>query len=203
MNPALRAGARWAVHLAALYPLARAIWDFKTGGLTANPIEDVTRRVGHAALSSLIATLAVSPLVQVSGWKWIAILRRPLGLYSFAYATAHLFIFAGLDYGFDWALILAEAPKKRFIIAGLAAYIMLAPLAATSPGSMKLSLGGNWRDIHRLIYPAALTAGLHFVWLTKGAKTRPMVYLLLILILLAARAAPGRRPPVSPPLHDH
>jgi len=179
-----------ALHLVALYPLARGVWDYHTGGLSANPIEDITRRSGYAAIALLIASLAATPLRRFTQWPLLVRVRRPLGLYSFFYASIHLMIFVGLDFGFDWELIWLEAPNKKFVIAGLAAYVILLSLAATSPKFMVARLGAYWKKLHRLVYPASLFAAAHFVWLVKGDKTRPLTYAMVILALLLARLVP-------------
>jgi len=182
------------MHMAALSVLARALWDYQFGGLTANPIEDITRRSGHAALVLLTLSLSATPLRRLTGISFFVRMRRPLGLYSFFYAAIHLCIFLGLDYGFDWDLILLEFPKKRFIIAGFSAFIILLALAATSWRRMVLLLGGAWKKIHYSVYPASLLAAAHFVWLTKGDKTRPLIYGGVIALLLAARLIKARKP---------
>ncbi|MDH5510662.1 MAG: sulfoxide reductase heme-binding subunit YedZ [Nitrospinota bacterium] len=190
MKPTGRTALLVALHLSALYPLAHAIWDYHTGGLSANPIEDITRRTGHAAIVLLTASLAATPARRLTGWSFFVRLRRPLGLYSFFYASIHLMIFIGLDFGFDWELIWLESPKKRFIVAGLAAYVILLSLALTSPKYMVGRLGAAWRKLHRMVYPASIFAAAHFVWLVKGDKTRPLIYAAVIGVLLLVRLFP-------------
>jgi len=190
MKPTGRAFLLAALHLLAVYPLARALWDYHTGGLSANPIEDVTRRSGHAAIVLLIASLSATPARRLTGWPFFIRLRRPLGLYSFFYATIHLLIFIGLDFGFDWEIIWLEWPRKRFVLAGLAAYIILLTLAVTSPAFMVARLGAAWKRIHRMVYPASMLATAHFVWLVKGDKTRPLIYGAVIVALLLVRLIP-------------
>ncbi|MDH5638016.1 MAG: sulfoxide reductase heme-binding subunit YedZ [Nitrospinota bacterium] len=190
MKPTYRAALLVALHLSALYPLALVIWDYHTGGLSANPIEDITRRTGHTAIVLLTVSLAATPARRLTGWSLFIRLRRPLGLYSFFYASIHLMIFIGLDFGFDWELIWLEWPKKRFIVAGLAAYVILLSLAITSPKLMVARLGAAWKKLHRMVYPASIFAAAHFVWLVKGDKTRPMVYAAVIAALLLVRLIP-------------
>ena len=45
----------------------------------------------------------------------------------------------------------------------------------------------RWRKMHKLMYPAAALAGLHYVWLVKGWPLQPFVYMALILALLSLR----------------
>ena len=77
------------VFTAALVPLGLLLWAAATGGLTANPIEDITHRTGDWALRFLLLALAVTPIRKVTGWGWVADYRRMLGLFAFFYATLH------------------------------------------------------------------------------------------------------------------
>ena len=62
------------------------------------------------------------------------------------------------------------------------------PLVLTSNNWSLRKLGGMaWRKLHKLTYPAAILAGVHYVWLVKGWQTEPLVYLAIILWLLATR----------------
>ena len=93
---------------------------------------------------------------------------------------------------------LEDGTKMAFITAGLVAFLMLVPLAATSSNAMVRRLGGRrWQSLHRLIYPAALIAVLHFTWMVKLDITEPALYGVLLAVLLGVRlywrvfAAPG------------
>jgi DMSO/TMAO reductase YedYZ heme-binding membrane subunit len=55
-----------------------------------------------------------------------------LGLYAFLFATAHLTIFAWVDFGLDWLLIGREIIEKNYILIGMAALSILLILAITS-----------------------------------------------------------------------
>ena len=55
-----------------------------TGGLGANPIEEVQHTTGAWSLRLLLLTLAVTPARRLLGWRRIAPLRRTLGLTGFA-----------------------------------------------------------------------------------------------------------------------
>ena len=57
----LAVGMKVAAHVYALGPLAIAVFVTLAGRLTANPIEDLTRRFGQDALLMLTLSLAVSP----------------------------------------------------------------------------------------------------------------------------------------------
>jgi sulfoxide reductase heme-binding subunit YedZ len=184
--------ARHLVHPLSLFPLLWLIWDGFTGRLSVNPIQDLTVRTGEAALILLVACLACTPLNLFTGWKWPLGLRKPLGLYSFFYVVLHLLIFVALDYGLDLALIGAAVVEKRYVLAGFAAFLLLLPLALTSTRGAQRRLKRNWKMLHRLIYPAAILAVLHFLWLSKVWR-EPAIYLIIVLVLLAVRLPAVRR----------
>lgn len=188
---------RWTppiVHIGSLLPLGLLAFDTLTGRLTVNPIQDLTLRTGIAALVLLLLSLACTPLNLLLGWKWAVALRKPLGLYSFLYVCLHLLIFVALDYGLDPGLIGQAIAEKRFVLAGLASFTLLLPLALTSTRGAQRRLGRWWRRLHWLVYPAAALAVLHFLWLSKTWR-EPLIYGAILLGLLAVRALRLRRAP--------
>jgi sulfoxide reductase heme-binding subunit YedZ len=185
-----RLKARWLqilTHAAALAPLALLAWDYAQDELTANPIREVTLRTGKTALVLLVLSLASTPVHTLFGFRRAIKLRRPLGLYAFLYAGLHGLTFVGLDFGFDVGLILEEITQRRFVQAGMVAFLLLLPLAVTSTRGWIRRLGKNWRRLHRLVYLAALVAVVHFVWQAKGDIREPLLYGAAVALLLVAR----------------
>lgn len=183
------AAAKAVLFVCCLLPLAHygiALWQDTLG---ANPIEALTRGLGDWALRLLLITLAVTPLRRATGWAWLLRLRRMLGLFAFFYACLHLVAYLWLDQFFDWVDIGRDILKRPFITVGMATFLLLVPLAATSTNAMIRRLGGErWQRLHRLIYPAALLAVLHFTWMVKVDITEPALYGALVAILLGLRA---------------
>jgi sulfoxide reductase heme-binding subunit YedZ len=192
MAKTLTSWLRIAVHPLALLPLALLIFDGATGRLSVNPIQDLTLRTGYAALVLLMLCLACTPAAVVAGWKWAGALRKPLGLYSFLYVCLHLLVFAAVDYGLNLGLIWDAALEKRYVVAGFAAFLLLLPLALTSTRRAQRSLGRWWRRLHWLIYPAAILAVLHYLWLSK-LPYQPLAFGAALLALLVFRLPPVRR----------
>lgn len=174
-------------HLGALVPLVVLAWNYAQNQLTANPIREVTLRTGRAALVLLVLSLASTPIYVVSGFQPVLRLRRPLGLYAFLYAVLHGLTFAGLDYGFNLALIGEEVRQKRFIQVGFLAFLILLPLALTSTRGWMARLGRNWKRLHRLVYLAALAAVAHYVWAVKADVRKPLLYGAIVVALLIFR----------------
>ena len=180
-------------HVAALTPLAVMAWQYAQGQLSADPIREITLRTGKAALVLLVLSLACTPVHILFEFRPALRLRRPLGLYAFLYAALHGSTFVGLDYGFDLDLILEEVSQKRFVQAGIAALLLLVPLAITSTRGWMRRLGKSWKRLHRLVYVAALVAVVHFVWLAKGDIREPLAYGAVVVVLLVLRLPFVRR----------
>ncbi|MGL6070628.1 sulfite oxidase heme-binding subunit YedZ [Craterilacuibacter sp.] len=166
-------------------PLLNAAWRVY-GGSVADPADYLTRETGWWALSLLLASLAVSPLVRVAHWPPLMRLRRMLGVYCFFYACVHLAIYLVLS-GADPAIITDDIMKSPYIVVGFSVWLLLLPLAITSTDGWMRRLKRRWSRLHRLIYPAAGLAVLHFWWLTKSDLARPLAFALLLGLLLGWR----------------
>ncbi len=176
------------VFTASLVPLALLVWAAATGGLTANPIEDITHRTGNWALRFLLLALAVTPIRKVTGWSWVAGYRRMLGLFAFFYASLHFSTYLVLDFFFDFTLIFDDIVERRYVTAGFAGFLMLVPLAITSTQGMIRRLGGaRWRQLHRLAYVAAIAGVVHYLWLVKIDIRPPLIYAAILAVLLGSR----------------
>ena len=193
-SPSTRRALGIAFFLAALTPALLLAVDAFTGALGANPVEQITRRTGRWALHLLLVTLTLTPLRRLSGWNWLARLRRMSGLFCFFYACLHLSTYLVLDAFFDPGYILADIADRRFMTAGFATFLTLVPLAITSTDRMQRRLGGRrWARLHRLAYVAACTALVHFLWLVKTGYDRPVLYLAIGAGLAVLRAPPIAR----------
>jgi methionine sulfoxide reductase heme-binding subunit len=184
----------WIAGCAAAVPLAWIIVGGLRDGLGADPIEALTLRTGWWALTLLVASLAVTPLRRLTGWNRLVAARRPLGLAAFGYATLHVAVYL-VDREFTAAFVVEDVMERPFVTAGLAAFLLLVPLAATSTRGMIRRLGPRWQALHRLVYPAAALAVLHFLWLVKADLREPLIFALVLGALLAVRLVPRRGRP--------
>jgi sulfoxide reductase heme-binding subunit YedZ len=188
---------RLSVFLAGLAPLGRLLWLGVNDGLSANPLEFVTRSTGTWALVFLCLSLSMTPLKRLSGLtQWIR-LRRMLGLYCFFYATLHFSLWFWLDHALDLAAMWTDVLKRPFISAGFTAFVLLLPLAATSTRGMMRRLGKRWVQLHRLVYLVAVAAILHYWWHKAGKNDFATVslYAAVVAGLLGMRlwwAVPAR-----------
>jgi sulfoxide reductase heme-binding subunit YedZ len=181
--------AKWMVFGLSLLPLLRLIVLGLQDGLTANPIEFITRATGDWTLYFLCLTLAVTPLRRVTGLNALIRFRRMLGLFTFFYASLHFLTFIWFDHFFDLAEMMRDVLKRPFIAMGFSAVVLLVPLALTSNDLMLRKLGRRWSVLHRLIYLIAILALLHFWWMRAGKNnfTEPLVIAAVIAVLLALR----------------
>jgi sulfoxide reductase heme-binding subunit YedZ len=183
-----------AVHVYAWSGLAFLIFDLIMGRLSANPIQDLERRTGRHAITLLVLLLLCTPINTIFKWSEPLKRRRALGLYTFLYATIHVIIFADLDYGLAWSLLLKEVVEKPRLIVGFIAFLILIPLGITSFDIWKKRLGKNWKRLHQLVYLIGPLAVLHYVWSKKGdiltlqgEVLKPLIYGSVIAIFLILR----------------
>lgn len=182
--------------LIGLVPLALALWRWTLGPPIFDPVDDLFARTGLAAITLLLASLACTPAQVYLGWRWAGAWRRTLGLFAFAYATAHLAVFVALEYGFDVGLILTDGIlTKPFIVLGFLAWLILLTLALTSTRGAQRRLGRRWRSLHRWVYAAGALAAVHFAWSVKDSLAQAIEWLpwaLALALLLLLRWPPLR-----------
>jgi sulfoxide reductase heme-binding subunit YedZ len=92
-----------------------------------------------------------------------------------------------LDQGLAFEYVLEDVLERPYITAGMGAFACLVPLAITSTRGWVRRLGRRWVTLHRLVYVAAATAVVHFLWLTKADLAEPALYAGLLALLFAAR----------------
>lgn len=182
------------VHLLGILPLGLILYLGLTGGLSFNPIQDIEQRLGRAALYFLLASLAVTPMATLTGWRILPPRRRALGLYSFLYAGLHFITFAVVDYGLDIGELGRLVVEKPYIVVGLGTGIILLVLAVTSFDVFKRKMGKKWKTLHRLVYIAGVLVIFHYAWARKGDLftlqgdiLKPLLWGILLIFLLVMR----------------
>ena len=114
--------------------------------------------------------------------------RRLIGLFAFFYGCLHLLTWLWLYSGFSVAAMLDDIAKRRYIMAGMAAWLLLVPLAATSTNWSIRKLGGKrWQALHRLAYVSAICGVIHYWWIVKSGVRTPITITLVLTVLLLAR----------------
>lgn len=202
------------VHALCLLPALVLLRMYFNGSLAleADPVNTITHFTGNWALWLLLCDLAITPVRRVhAALSWLVRFRRMVGLYAFFYATLHLLTYVLLFSGYNvpaafeglrmghllepwtqfkliWPTILDDLKKRKFIQVGLAAWVILLMLAATSPQRVLRAMGGkNWQRLHRLIYVAGALACVHYWWLVKTGVRTPWKVTAVLTVLLLMR----------------
>jgi methionine sulfoxide reductase heme-binding subunit len=178
-----------AVWLACLAPLVLLLYKGLQNNLGPDPTATVTHATGFATLRLLVITLAITPLRRLSPrLAWLVRFRRLLGLFAFFYGCLHLLTYLWLYSGFNIATMIDDIAKRRYIMAGMAAWLLMLPLAATSTNWSIRKLGGKrWQALHRLTYLSAIIGVIHYWWIVKSGVRTPITITLVLATLLVAR----------------
>lgn len=176
------------IFILCLAPLMRLGWKAYQQDLGANPIEVITHATGDWTLRFLLITLAVTPLRKILKQPWLIRFRRMFGLFAFFYVCLHFLTYIWLDKFFNVHEMLADVVKRKFITVGFTGFVLLIPLAITSTAGWIRRLGGKrWQTLHRLIYVSAIAGVIHYLWLVKADRTKPLEYGFILFVLLAYR----------------
>ena len=171
------------------------VWEFylaATNQIGPEPINTLERTYGEMGLKFLIAGLLITPLRNWTGINLIKF-RRAIGVTTFFLILAHFLVWAVLDVQ-TFSRVWTEIVKRKYVTVGMAAFVLLIPLALTSNNMSLRKMGPlAWRKLHKLTYPIAVLAGIHYLWLVKGFQIEPIIYMGIILALLGARIIWARR----------
>ena len=176
----------WALYALGLLPAAWTFYLGATGQLVGNPVKIFEHLLGEWALRFLILTLLISPIRDLFGVNWVRY-RRALGLLAFWYVTMHFLAYMILDKRLAFDVIVEDILKRWFITIGMAAFVLLIPLALTSNRWSIRKLGPKWIKLHRLIYPIAAAGALHYCLSVKVIGPEQLVYAGLVVLLIGWR----------------
>jgi sulfoxide reductase heme-binding subunit YedZ len=171
-----------------LVPLTLLGWDAYHHHLGANPIELVTRSTGVLTLIFLFLTLLITPLRKLTKANWLIKFRKMLGLYAFFYGALHLLTYVWFDKFFNVSEIVKDTWQRRFILVGMASFLLMVPLAVTSTNAMIKRLGGKrWAKLHKLIYATAVGGVIHYWMIVKAITSTQLAFAAVLVVLLGAR----------------
>lgn len=153
-----------------------------------NPAEYIHHFLGETAIRTLLVTLAITPVRDITGWAPIILIRRRIGLAAFYYAALHIVAYLWLDLLWSLDALWEDILKRTYITLGMAAFALLIPLAVTSTNGMIRRLGRSlWQKIHYLIYPIAILAVIHQTLVTKSLQWGEIVHGAILAALLLWR----------------
>ena len=178
----------WFVVLNGCVPLVIMLLDAKNHRLGSDPIRTALHTTGSIAIGLLILSLAITPIRSLTKWKKVFLFRRPLGLMAFYYAMAHIAIYVVHDQERNFAAIGQELLHRSYLQAGLVSACLLLPLALTSTPAMMKRLGlARWKKLHRLVYPSAILAVVHYFAQSKADIRWQIAYVVILGALLGWR----------------
>lgn len=178
---------RISVFLAALAPLLLWLYQAWSFALGPDPGKVLLERLGQGALLLLLLTLSLSPLQWITHWRGWVLIRRQLGLWSFAYASLHLLSYLLFVLGLDASRLGEELAERPYILVGALAWTGLLPLAITSNAWSMRQLGKRWKKLHRLIYAILGLALLHMLWVVRSDIALWLLYVGLAALLMLLR----------------
>lgn len=157
----------------------------------ADPTKFLLHHFGFVACILLAAVLALSPLrVLFPHWGPALALnrhRRLVGVSAFGYAAVHLAF--QIIHQSGWPTFFTDI-RKPFLLAGMATFLILLVLAATSPNFVVRRLGGRrWKRLHRLAYLAVPLAAYHQILAHKLFPVQVLWIFVPLVALEAARVA--------------
>ena len=183
----MQKGIKFGVFCSCLVPFCYLFYLAWTNNLGPDPGQTLAQESGEWTLRFLIATLAITPLQRLSGWRITNRYRRMIGLYSLFYASCHFLIYLLFLLGFRWSALYEEILERPYITVGFSAFIILAALGVTSPKVMVRKLGKNWKRLHRFVYLAAVLAMIHMIWILRSDFGEALLYGSIVAFLLAVR----------------
>ena len=189
---------RWAaLNLFALAVMANLLWRAGAADAARQAYNPQLVEGGKWAIRFLLLSLAMTPLHTLFGWRSAIKLRKPAGLWAFAFAAAH-FSFSVAGAQEDWL----RYPVPDYIAAlGVAALAILSAMAATSSRRAMKRMGRWWKRLHRLVYAAGIIIMAHALLETSNKRVASYdaqaaleigVYLAVLCLLLAVRLPPIR-----------
>jgi sulfoxide reductase heme-binding subunit YedZ len=107
-------------------------------------IRSILHFTGIGAFNLLLISLLISPLAKYLGQGQLVMLRKPVGVYTFAYATCHFTRYILFELQLEWSLLFSELIKRPYISVGFIALLILSMLAATSTKSIQRPMGKTW-----------------------------------------------------------
>lgn len=148
--------------------------------------------LGMGALLCFFFMLAATPIITITGWNWISVLRRDFGRATFAIAAFDLTLAALTTASRVPGGLLTRVGGHTFLFFGTLSTLLLLPLALTSTKRAQRWLGKHWKFIHALVYFIWATILIHLAFLF-AFRTIFVESLIVSVPLLVMRLGPVER----------
>lgn len=169
--------------ISGIIPLLWLVYLILVNKLGADPAKDVQHFTGTTTINFLLATLLISPIVQISHWNILNRLKRTIGLTSFFWALAHILSYLIFELAGDLNLFFSELTSRTYLNIGALAWFGLFILAITSNQFSMKKLKKNWKRVHNIVYPIAVLAAIHY-YIALKVKDPIAIYYLIVFIVL-------------------
>lgn len=147
-----------------------------SGAVGPDPAKWLLHESGFVALVFLVATISVSPVSRALRKPKVVLWRRPLGLAAFFLSSVHLLVYATVYQGLLLSAIFDDLAKRPYILIGVAAWLLLVPLAATSSRRARRRLGDKWIRLHRAVYVIVPLAIAHQAMAQKADLGETLIF---------------------------
>jgi methionine sulfoxide reductase heme-binding subunit len=168
--------------------LLAAFW-WAHGDLGGRPVTEVIHETGLWAVRFFLIALAVTPLRAALDWNKLLLLRRMLGLTALAYAVAHFCLYI-VDQNGHLLVVASEIVHRFYLTIGFIVLLGLTALGVTSTDGAVRRMGRWWKRLHRLSYPLAVLALLHYFIQSKANVSEPVFVAGLYVWLMLWRLLP-------------
>jgi sulfoxide reductase heme-binding subunit YedZ len=167
----------WLLNLMALALLAYVLSQGTTGWIYAEGAFDRMLESGKWGIRFLLLSLAMTPLHTYARWSGALKLRKPAGLWAFAFGVAHFGLYTYETYepipiyrtnGTPWHWL--SWSMQPYLALGLLALCILCALAVTSNKWSMRRLGKRWKPLHRLVYGAGIAVCIHALLASTMSK---------------------------------
>jgi methionine sulfoxide reductase heme-binding subunit len=181
----------------AVLPAAVILYWFLTHQLGPLAVKAALRLIGDWTIRFLVVTLALTPLQRIVNWPKLALIRRMLGVTTFAYALTHFSLYI-VNSKYDLAFVASEIIQRIYLTIGFVALLGLSLLAATSFDASIRKLGKRWKQIHQLVYGIAVLGLLHYFIQSKIDVSPATLMAGLFILLMIYRLFIRQRMALTP-----
>jgi methionine sulfoxide reductase heme-binding subunit len=168
--------------------LVYAFW-WISGDLGARSLNAVIHGTGSWTVRWLMISLAITPFARILEWPRLLTVRRMVGVTAMTYALVHFSLYI-VDQKFNLLTVASEIVLRFYLTIGFIALSGLIALGVTSTDAAMRRLGKRWKQLHRLVYPIAVLAMLHFFIQTKANVNEPVFVSGLFAWLMVWRLLP-------------
>jgi sulfoxide reductase heme-binding subunit YedZ len=177
--------------LAALFVpgLVTIVWWLQDD-LGARPVTEAIHETGLWTIRLLMIALAVTPLRAALDWGKLLLVRRMLGVAALAYAVSHFSLYIVQQNG-DLPMVVSEIVHRFYLTIGFSVLLGLIALGVTSTDGAVRRMGRWWKRLHRLAYPLAVLALLHYFIQSKANVSEPVFVAGLYVWLMLWRIMPA------------